>query len=202
MFEGHRHLQALFSADSAVDTLRFTYRYAQWQYWNHSHLVKLLRDRARAQRVPKKVLGRVVGAISRAALDVSFRRSGGLFVVLHNRKHLREIARPGDALAGADRTDADVAFGNVVDTKTIQSLPRSVLAELASLDGAVVLQNSGTLVAYGAVLQPKKSGKLHGTEGSRTKAAIGTNGYLMDDPCEMALESGSPANKPPKEEPR
>ena len=35
-------------------TLRFTYRYGRWQYcWNHTHLVKLLRDRARAQRVPR-----------------------------------------------------------------------------------------------------------------------------------------------------
>ena len=49
--------------------------------------------------------------------------------------------------------------------------------ELASLDGAVVLENSGRILAYGAVLQPKKAGKLRGAEGSRTKAAIGASNY-------------------------
>ena len=45
------------------------------------------------------------------------------------------------------------------------------------MDGAVVLDNSGRIRAYGAVLQPKKTGKLRGTEGSRTKAAIGASNY-------------------------
>lgn len=158
-------------------TLRFTYRYGRWQYWNHTHLVNLLRDRARAQRVPRPLLGRVVGAIYRAALDVSFRRSGGLFVILHNRKNLREIVRRGDALADPDRSETDREFDNVFKGHTIHSLPRSVTVELASLDGAVVLENSGHILAYGAVLEPKRSGKLRGTEGSRTKAAIGASNY-------------------------
>jgi hypothetical protein len=38
-------------------TLRFTYRYGRWQYWNHAHIVNLLRDRAKAQKVQKNVLG-------------------------------------------------------------------------------------------------------------------------------------------------
>lgn len=158
-------------------TLRFTYRYGQWQYWNHAHLIKLLRDRARAQRVPKDVLGRVVGAIYRVALDVSFRRSGGLFVVLHNSRSLYEIVRYGDAISDGERHGTDEAFDAVVNGRTIQSLSRPVAVELASLDGAVVLRNSGRVVAYGAVLQPKRAGKLRGSEGSRTKAAIGASNY-------------------------
>jgi len=39
-------------------TLRLTYRYGKWQYWNHSHLVNLLRDRARAQHVLPSLVGR------------------------------------------------------------------------------------------------------------------------------------------------
>ena len=158
-------------------TLRFTYRYGRWQYWNHAQLVKLLRDRARAQRVPKDILGRVVGAIYRAALDVSFRRSGGLFVILHNRENLHQVVRPGDALADQDRSKTDTEFDQVLEGHTIQSLPRAVTVELASLDGAVVLENSGRILAYGAVLKPRRSGRLRGTEGSRTKAAIGASNY-------------------------
>lgn len=158
-------------------TLRFTYRYGRWQYWNHTHLVNLLRDRARAQRVPPPILGRVVGSIYRAALDVSFRRCGGLFVILHNRNDLRNVVKVGDAIGDRKRNRVDHDFDGVIQPHTIQSLPRAVVVELASLDGAVVLANSGRVLAYGAVLQPKKAGHLRGTEGSRTKAAIGASNY-------------------------
>jgi hypothetical protein len=158
-------------------TLRFTYRYGRWQYWNHAHLVHLLRDRARVQRLPKTILGRVVGAIYRTALDVSFRRSGGLFVILHNRKNLRDVVRHGEAIADVKRDSMDIEFEAVIVEHAIQSLPRAVTVELAALDGALVFSNSGRLLAYGAVLQPRKAGKLRGTEGSRTKAAIGASNY-------------------------
>jgi hypothetical protein len=159
-------------------TLRFTYRFGKWQYWNHTHLLGLLRDRAIAQKVPRQILGRVVGTIYRAALDVSFRRSGGLFVILHNRKDLREIVRVGDAVGDQNRREeTDRQFDAVLEEHTIQSLPRSVVVELASLDGAIVVENSGKIRAFGAVLQPRKTGVLRGTEGSRTKAAIGASNY-------------------------
>jgi hypothetical protein len=158
-------------------TLRFTYRYGRWQYWNHAYLLHLLRDRARAQHIRKKVLGRVVGAIYRAALDVSFRRSGGLFVVLHNRKQLRKVVRRGDAIADAERSAVESEFDEVIGKHTIQSLRRVVTVELASLDGAVVLNNSGRIRAYGAVLNPRRAGRHRGSEGSRTKAAIGASKY-------------------------
>jgi DNA integrity scanning protein DisA with diadenylate cyclase activity len=52
-----------------------------------------------------------------------------------------------------------------------------VAAELAGLDGAIVLSNSGELLAYGAVLRPRRSGRIRGHEGSRTKAAVGASLY-------------------------
>jgi hypothetical protein len=158
-------------------TLRFTYRYGRWHYWNHAHIVHLLRDLARTQHVRPQILGRVVGAIYRAALDVSFRRSGGLFVVLRNRNSLDQVVRLGEAIADAKRDKRDLELDDVISKHPIQSLPRAVAVELAALDGALVFANSGHLLAYGAVLQPKKAGKLRGTEGSRTKAAIGASNY-------------------------
>jgi hypothetical protein len=158
-------------------TLRFSYRYGRWQYWNHVHIVNLLRDQARAQRVPPNLVGRVVGAVYRAALDVAFRRSGGLFVLLHNRQHLRKIVKVGDAIGDHRRGTTDQEFDGFLASHTIQSLARSVVVELASLDGAVVLDNSGRVLAYGAILQPKRAGRIRGSEGSRTKAAIGASHY-------------------------
>ena len=67
----------------------------------------------------------------------------------------------------------DGEFDEVIGEHNIQSLPRAILVELASL----IMNNSGRIRAYGAVLQPKKKERLRGTEGSRTKAAIGASNY-------------------------
>jgi hypothetical protein len=158
-------------------TLRFTYRFGQWQYWNHSHIIDLLKSRARVQRVPPKRIGSVVSTLYRAALDVSFRRAGGLFVLLRNQKKVNELVLRGDAIGDPHRDPVHAVFDSVLESKKIQDLPRTVLVELASLDGAVVLNNNGQILAYAAVLQPKRRGKVGPAEGSRTKAAIGASKY-------------------------
>jgi hypothetical protein len=158
-------------------SLRFTYRYGKWQYWNHAHLLMLLRDRARAQHVQPNFLGRLIGQIYRSALDISFRRCGALFVVLRNAHNLDMIARPEDVRDGFRRSPTDIAFDNAVSSKASGVVPHAVIVELASLDGAVVLNNAADLLAYAAVLRPRKSGRLRGSEGSRTKAAIGASFY-------------------------
>ena len=40
-----------------------------------------------------------------------------------------------------------------------------------------MLDNVGSILAYGAVLEPKKKGDIHAEEGSRTKAAKGASNY-------------------------
>lgn len=158
-------------------TLRFSYRFGSWQYWNHSQVIEILRRSARVQKVPPAVVGQVVGSIYRAALDISFRRTGAMFVIIRRRQDLHELVRHGDALADAGRSHADSAFDGILRNRKIQFTPRGIAAELASLDGSIVIENIGTIVAYGAILQPKKIGRLKGTEGSRTKAAIGASNY-------------------------
>ncbi|MGE0159004.1 MAG: hypothetical protein AB7T31_06285 [Gemmatimonadales bacterium] len=157
--------------------LTFTYRFGRWQYWNHTHIVDLIRNSARVQNVPPSLVSHVVRSVYRAALDVSFRRSGGLFVLLRASKHLHQIVRHGEAVDDVGRESLDAAFDRAVTPVKVHSLPRAVLAELAGLDGAVVFSNNGDLLAYGAILEPKKKGRVTGTEGSRSKAAIGASNY-------------------------
>src|SRR3546814_664369 len=88
-------------------TLRFSYRFGRWQHWNHRFLLNLLRNQARAQGVKASQLGRVIGPIYRAAIDISFRRSGGLFVILKNRDNLRKLVRSGDGIDDDRRLSAD-----------------------------------------------------------------------------------------------
>jgi hypothetical protein len=158
-------------------SVRFTYRLGKWQYWNHTHLVNLLTKVARVQHVPTQIVPRVVAAVYRAALDVSFRRTGGLFVLLKNSQNIRALVRQGDAINDADRSSLDSRFDKILENPILQTMPRLIAAEIASLDGAVVLNNQGHLLAYGAVLEPSKKGKISPEEGSRTKAAIGSSNY-------------------------
>lgn len=155
--------------------LTFTYRFGRWQSWNHAHIVDLVKNAARVQKMPPKLISGVVRAIYRAALDVSFRRTGGLFVLLRSRQRLRDVAPRGEAIGDPARRALDAAFDKAIGRISVQSLARCVLAELAGLDGAVVLSNSGEILAYGAILDPKRKGRVAGTEGSRTKAAIGAS---------------------------
>lgn len=157
--------------------LTLTYRFGRWQYWNHAHIVDLIKNAARVQNVPTVKVSGVVRSIYRAALDVAFRRSGALFLILRSRNDLRKVVRPGDAIGDRRRPKQDTAFDEVLDEFSVQSGPRSVVAELAALDGAVVLANSGRVLAYGAVLDPRKKGRVRAAEGSRTKAAIGASNY-------------------------
>jgi DNA integrity scanning protein DisA with diadenylate cyclase activity len=158
-------------------TLRFSYRLGLWRYWNHNHLIDLLRNAARAQRVSPKSIPRVVRALYRSALDVSFRRTGGLFVLLKNQRSIRSLVRQGDAIADNDRGELESSFDKVLPSKSILQLSRRTIAELAAADGAIVLNKKGEILAYGAVLEPKQRGTIHRAEGSRTKAAIGASHY-------------------------
>ena len=88
-----------------------------------------------------------------------------------------QIVKPSDAVGNASRANVDYAFDQALGSASIQAMSRATLCELASLDGAVVVSNTGRLLAYGAVLDPKIKGKIHGSEGSRTKAAIGSSHY-------------------------
>ena len=82
------------------------------------------------------------GTVYRATIDVSFRRSGGLFVVLHRRQNLRELVRQGDAIGDARRQRNDRQFDEAILAKRIDRIPRAVLVELSSLDGAVIVDSS------------------------------------------------------------
>jgi DNA integrity scanning protein DisA with diadenylate cyclase activity len=39
------------------------------------------------------------------------------------------------------------------------------------------MANTGQILAYGAVLDPQRKGRVRAAEGSRTKAAIGASNY-------------------------
>jgi DisA bacterial checkpoint controller nucleotide-binding len=156
-------------------SLQFTRRAGKWQYWNHSFIIDLLKNKARAQRVDPKKVGKVVAKLYKYALDVSFRRSGGLFVILGKAKDLKSIVRKGDAIHDPNRPMQHRDFEHFLVDGTILGLERNVVLELSSIDGALVFSNNGRLLAYGAVLEPTKKSNIRKVEGSRSKAAVGAS---------------------------
>ena len=150
--------------------LKFSYRLGRWQYWNHAHIVDIIKNGARAQHVQPRAVGAVAKRLYRLALDVSFRRSGGLLVLVRSQKNLSKLVRKGDGISDKSRVSLDRQLDESLESHSIFKLSESVAAELAGLDGAIVVANNGKLLAYGAILVSARA-RLAGSEGSRTRAA-------------------------------
>jgi hypothetical protein len=113
------------------------------------------------------------------ALDLADAREGALFVVA------RDPAGVDGLVAPADRLDIPIAQSpdshspsrrdllHLLEGRSATDLDASVLAALASLDGATVVDRSGRLLAAGAILRhaPIDAGE-RGIEGARTTAAM------------------------------
>ena len=126
-----------------------------------------------------------------AALNLAERRRGALFVILD------EPAKAvGRLIATSDLLDDNVASGPPAEIaahdplarralhylargRLAQDLDPAVLEALASLDGALVLDGSGRLVAFGAILRHDASdlAALSAAEGARTTAALAASRF-------------------------
>jgi DNA integrity scanning protein DisA with diadenylate cyclase activity len=122
-----------------------------------------------------------------AALNLSENRQGALFVVLRDpAKSLAQLVAPGDRIidevAADDPHDPDnlsprmakKALHHLVWGQHLDDLDDSVLEALAGLDGAVVTDSTGRLLAFGAILRitPETLMAARAVEGARTAAAL------------------------------
>jgi hypothetical protein len=121
------------------------------------------------------------------ALDLSDARQGALFVVLRQPlETLAELVMQDDRLdmePVAEEQDPDVPSRrhllHVLAGRTVTDLDASVLAALATLDGAMVCDRHGQLLAAGAILRhPAVAGEaVHAAEGARTTAALAASRF-------------------------
>ena len=121
-----------------------------------------------------------------AALNLSENREGALFVVLRDpAKSLLELVAPSDLISdGAEPESQDTenlspreakqALHHLVAGQHFDDLDDSVLEALACLDGAVVTDLSGRLLAFGAILRisPETLMNARAVAGARTAAAL------------------------------
>jgi hypothetical protein len=130
---------------------------------------------------------RLAPAIFQAALNLSESRLGALFVVL--REPARSIA---ELIAPPDQIEAEIVaddpedpdnlsprlakrtLHHVVRGMSLAELEPSILEAIASVDGAVVTDQNGRLITFGAILRiaPETLGLGRAVQGARTLAGL------------------------------
>lgn len=151
----------------------FAFRNADW------HLL----DLAEKYRLWERAVGAPLLALRlfQIALDLSNEREGALFVVLrHPMDSIAQLVSADDRL---DMEPVDVPSDpntpsrrhllHVLAGRSATELDPSVLAALATLDGAIVTDRAGQMLAVGAILRHPPAAETRGSvlEGARTTAA-------------------------------
>lgn len=124
-----------------------------------------------------------------SALELSEARQGALFVVVRDPEHaVPELVAPADRVDCAPQPDGPAAGGpptrrdllQPLSGRSVTDLDPSVVAALASLDGATVVDGTGRLIAAGAILRQHATSVSRETgiiEGARTTAAMAASRY-------------------------
>ena len=122
------------------------------------------------------------------ALDLADAREGALFCVLRDPDDaVPQLVAPADRLDLPARPELAGAVPvsrreilHLLEGRTATDLDQSVLSTLASLDGAIVVDRDGRLLAAGAILRhPQSDELLQGgfIEGARTTAATAASRF-------------------------
>jgi DisA bacterial checkpoint controller nucleotide-binding len=120
-----------------------------------------------------------------AALNLAEDRRGGLLVVLDDPRNARKLVSmtdlvshlPGNGQQSETSTKDQLHY--LLHQKRMLEVPGSVLETIARIDGAIVLDQDGQLLAFGAILRHRDLSELHpeNIEGGRTTAAIAASEF-------------------------
>lgn len=140
-----------------------------WMLWRHAELLGRIRQswhtRGRGDE-----LDHVIVAMYRVALELALRRSGGLLVVASSREGGRKlVVSKGDLLGSPRRPAEEWRLDASLAGRVVQGTDRRIVADLASIDGALIVDRTGRLMAYGAMVRSSSSTS---TQGARSRAAV------------------------------
>jgi hypothetical protein len=116
-----------------------------------------------------------------AALNLAEHRRGGLLVVLDDARKVRQLVGARDLLADghAARLGAKDQLHYLLRRRRVTELSPMVLETIAQIDGSIVLDRDGNLLAFGAILRhglPVDRDEEIG-DGGRTAAAIAASQF-------------------------
>ena len=177
---GNRHICIILTPSHEIrvfaeGTQVFTFRNASW------HLLDVRAKYGMWQRsVGNDALARL---LFQTALDLADKRQGALFVVLREgREGLDRLVAPADRL---DLPHDHEPSDGVIDRRDLlhfaagriaTDLSPDVFRALATMDGAIVMDAKGTLLAAGAILLHSGPASVE-IEGARTAAAFSAAEY-------------------------
>jgi hypothetical protein len=182
---GHGHVCAVLSPSREIKVFAegaeiFAFRGGAW------HLL----DIAAKYELWARAVGdlRLASRLFQTALDLSDAREGALFVVLRDpdvavtqlvaAADRLDIPAPPDPKASDGPSRRDLL--HLLEARSATDLDPSVFAGLASLDGATVVDQSGRLLAAGAILRHPQSIDMEFggvIEGARTTAAMAASRF-------------------------
>jgi hypothetical protein len=180
----HGHICAVLSPSREIKVFAegaelFTFRGAAWHLLDLQAKYKLWAEAVGEDSLAMRIF--------QTALDLADAREGALFVVARNAQGaVSQLVAPADRL---DRSIAGSAGGaapsrrdllHLLEGRSATDLDPNVLAALSSLDGAIVVDTSGRLLAAGAILRhpPTEEADDSGiVEGARTTAALAASRF-------------------------
>lgn len=140
-----------------------------WMLWRHSELLDRIRQSWRT-RGRRDQLDHVIVALYRVALELALRRSGGLLVVASSREGGRRLVVSKRELLGSPRRRAEERrLDASLAGQVVHRADRRIVADLASVDGALIVDRAGRLMAYGAMVRTSSSPSA---QGARSRAAV------------------------------
>lgn len=151
--------------------LVFSQRAGVWRVWNHPAILARLKSLWDFCG-PAGQLSTVLSHFYQLAMDLAFNRTGGLLIVLGGRNRLDDtLASRADRINSASRSGPERALDRSLLRRSVQKTDRRIANDLASLDGALIVDRSGRILAYGAMVKLGSSAK----QGARTRAALGAS---------------------------
>jgi hypothetical protein len=151
--------------------LAFSQRAGVWRKWNHSSILSVLFELWNFRGAAPAIRD-VLTHLYHLALDLSYRRHGGLIAVVGSQDGLSKLlASRRDQIGSQRRGGPEQALDASVTASVVHRTDRRLLADLASMDGALVVDRSGRIRAYGAMTKTSRSAH----QGARTRAAHGAS---------------------------
>lgn len=125
--------------------LQFAFRGGTWAHFSHGAMI--------ARMSSSRQQTRLMRAVYASCLDISFARTGACIAVA-KRRHASKVTKyinPDDFLQ-VPKTEKATLLSHLIG-KPFAQIPRQLREEMASLDGAVIVDWKGTVVAAGAIVR-------------------------------------------------
>ncbi len=174
------HICLLLTANNAIRVLMNGVRvlqYSDGRWYLTDIMQKYKRWRAAVANEP------LAKWLFQAALNVAEHRCGSVFVVLDDPGVARALVAPGCLLedqplphASEEVTKEHLHY--LLRNKSALDMPTNVLESIACIDGSVILDRTGRILAFGAIIRNLSTGTpIPPAEGGRTVAAMGASRF-------------------------